>query len=666
VADGDRRWSRVSALFAEASELPAGERDAFLARACPDDATVRAEVAALLAVSAEAPRFFDALADAAIPPALAALDDAGGHGSRVGREYGPYRVVEEIGRGGMGVVYRAVDTRLQRAAALKFLPSRAIADPGAHARLVAEARAASMLDDPNICTIFGVEETPDGESYIAMAYYEGETLARRIERGPVPVGDALAIAVGIARGLAVAHARGLTHRDLTARNVMLTAHDRVKILDFGLARSAGDGTGGSAAGTPSYMPPEQLRGAPLGPASDVWSLGVLLFELFTGRRPFDRPDTAATLDAIARAGPPTPRALRPDLPEALDRLLLRMLAKHPADRPADAGAVRAALEPMLERHRSRRARRVVTGVVALLGALVVALAATRGPATPPRMVPAGRVVLLPLMHDTAVPSEVYFAAGLHEQLADELGRVKGIALISWGGAPAAENTRASRRRLGEALGAVGIVEGRVFTDDSVVLLLHDARSDRVLWRGVRVFSDLEPLEEARSFALGIAGALGVPSGLDDPRLREPGTFATDPRTGHVYEAVPVTVNWFDAERAAREREHAGMRGHLATIGSAAENDFVRRALPAAVTGQYWLGGSRAARGPTTRDGWQWVTGEPWDYANWGAGEPNDFFGEDGLQFWTQKGDTARWNDSDRTSGFEPLVHGFLVEYEPAR
>jgi TolB-like protein len=342
-----------------------------------------------------------------------------------------------------------------------------------------------------------------------------------------------------------------------------------------------------------------------------------------------------------------------------------MLAKDPADRPADAGVVRAALEPMLERHRSRRARRLVTGVVTALGALVVALAATRGPTTPPSMVPAGRVVLLPLLHDTSQPAEVYFAAGLHEQLADELGRIKGIALISWAGAPPEENTRAARRRLGKALGAVAIVEGRVFADDSVVLVVHDARDDRVRWRGVRIFSELEPLEEARSFALGIAGALGVPTGLDNPRLRAPGRFATDPRTGHVYEAVPVTVNWFDAERAAREREHAGMRGHLATIGSAAENEFIHRALPDAVTGQYWLGGFRSTRGPTTRDGWQWVTGEPWTYANWGESEPNDFFGEDGLQFSTRQGDTARWNDSDRTSGFEPLVQGFLVEYESA-
>jgi serine/threonine-protein kinase len=665
VPDPAARWERVSGLVADCLELAPGDRAAFLARECASDAALRAEVEALLAASGEAERFFDTLADEAIPPALAALETSGAGGSRSGREYGAYRVLDELGRGGMGVVYRAEDTRLQRTAALKFLPATALADPQARARLMEEARAASMLDDPNICTIFGIEDTPEGETFIAMAYYEGETLAERIARGPLPVGDALAIAVGITRGLAVAHARGITHRDLTPRNVMLTAHDRVKILDFGLARAAGQAAGSSPAGTPSYMPPEQVMGAATGPESDVWSLGVTLYELLTGRRPFEGNDVAGIIDAVLAASPRPLRELNPRLPEGLERLVLRMLAKAPGDRPADARAVLAALEPMLRRHRSRRARLAVTAIVAVLAALVVALVATRGPAQPPGSVPATRVVLLPFERDSTRRDAVYLAAGLHEVVGNELARIRGIALISWTTQLPGENTPRARRRLGRALGAVAVLEGIVLDGDSVVLRLHDADDDRVLWTGGRDFARRLPGGEGRALALEIAAALGLPTVTSAPALRNPGRFATDPRTGHVYEAVPVTLSWYDAEEAARARTHRGVPGHLATITSQAENDFIARNLPEATAGGYWLGGFRAVRGGTARDGWYWVTGEPFDYARWSGGGPNDYFGEDGLQFWAVP-DSAVWNDIDRTSGFEPFVGGFLVEYAPER
>ena len=262
--------------------------------------------------------------------------------------------MEEIGRGGMGVVYRAEDLRLRRPVALKFLHDPVLADPAARARLLHEARAASGLDDPNICTIFELAETPEGETFFAMAYYAGETLAQRLKRGPIPLGDAWQIAVGITRGLAAAHAKGIVHRDLTPRNVILPSRGTVRILDFGLAGAAGET--GSLGGIPAYMPPEVILGTPTGMTGDVWTLGVTLYELFTGQRPFTGRDTSTVPEAVLSVVPTPPRKLNSRIPEALDRLILRMLEKDPAERPADAGAVREALEPILERYRWRRTR----------------------------------------------------------------------------------------------------------------------------------------------------------------------------------------------------------------------------------------------------------------------------------------------------------------------
>lgn len=647
-------WERVSELYARALELPATERAAFLESAGADDPAARAEVEGLLAVSGDAERYFDAVANEMIPRTIAAID--GDDTTRLGRRYGRYQVIETIGRGGMGVVYRAEDTRLKRTAALKFLPPSLLVDPEARARLWEEARAASTLDDPNICTIFGVEETADGEAFIAMAYYAGETLAQRIGHGSVPIEQGLAIATGVTRGLAAAHSRGITHRDLTPRNVMLAAGDRVKILDFGLARVAGQP--GAASGTPAYMAPEQIRGEPTGPAADVWSLGVTLYELFTGHRPFDAPDTVSLLEAIQRGDLKPPRAWNPRLPEALDRLILSMLAQDPGARPPDAAAVLRVIEPLRGGRKSRPGL-LGSAVLATLAVVAVAFWASRNPNRAPRNVPATRVVLLPFAFDSTNADATYFAAGFQEGLAGELARIRGLAVVTWTSALPGENTPKSRRRLSDALGAVAVLEGEVIGADSLVLRLHAAADDRILWARGRNFGTGYISGADREFAVTVATALGISPANRDSALRVAGAFATDPRTGHVYEAVPVTVDWYAAETAAEGRLRNGVRGHLATITSAAENDFIRTALPQTVAGRYWLGGFRATRSGSD---WRWITGEPFGFASWNRGEPNDYLGEDGLQF-VPSASGGAWNDIDRTSGFERLVHGFLVEYD---
>ena len=655
-AGDDDRWERISTIYGEAEALEPSERGRFLDGACAGDPALRAEVDALLGVSGAAAGYFGTLAAEAIPPAVAALEEGAGPG-HVGRTYGAYHVVAEIGRGGMGVVYRADDTRLGRSAALKFLPHFLVTDPRARERLVREARAASRLDDPNICTIFGVEDTVDGDMFIAMAYYAGETLAQRLARGPILLTEALDIALRIAKGLAAAHRGGLTHRDLTPRNVMLTARREVKILDFGLAEAAGHHAD-LGAGTPAYMSPEQVRGEPVAPPSDVWSLGATFYELFTGRKPFDRPDIGATIEAVVHAEARPLREIAPKVPEAVERLVLRMLRKHPAERPADAGEVVAELEPIIERRRVRKLR-LVTTAAALFATAAIAFAFLRPPVAPPRSVPGARVVLLPLSTDTSSSSSRYLALGLHEAISAQLSRFPGVALISWTSALPGENTPAMRRRLARALSAVAVIEGDVPESELVTLRLHDARDDHLIWtRELDLSRGVFP-EIGRSIALEIAAALGIRSPPRSPEVLRAGTFATDPRTGHVYEAVAATLNWYDAEEAAAAREHQGVRGHLATITSAEENEFIRRSLPVATAGRYWIGGYRSVRGGTTVEGWHWVTNEPFAFHNWANGGPNDYFGEDGVQFW---GDSAKWNDIDRVAGFEPFVGGFVVEY----
>jgi serine/threonine protein kinase/Tol biopolymer transport system component len=255
----------------------------------------------------------------------------------VGRAVGPYEVLELIGGGGMGVVYRARDARLARTAALKFLPAELTRDPGAKERFVEEARAASSLDHPNLCTILEMGETPDGRLYLAMPCYDGETLRRRIERGPLPLAEAVDIAEQVARGLSKAHRNGIVHRDIKPANVMLTADGVVKILDFGLAKLAGAAAlfrSGSSAGTPAYMSPEQARGDDVDPRTDLWSLGVMLYEMLAGRRPFRGEREQAVIFSILNERPQPLRELRPDVPPELAALVDRLLAKSPAERPA--------------------------------------------------------------------------------------------------------------------------------------------------------------------------------------------------------------------------------------------------------------------------------------------------------------------------------------------
>ncbi len=208
----------------------------------------------------------------------------------IGSVVSHYKILEKLGEGGMGVVYKAEDTRLKRTVALKFLPPDLTRDPDAKERFIHEAQAASSLQHNNICVVYDIDETDDGQMFISMECLEGETLKKEIERGPLKIEEALDIAIQIARGHTKAHESGIVHRDIKPANILITSDGVAKIVDFGLAKLSGRTMltkTGSTLGTAPYMSPEQASGGVVDHRTDIWSLGVVLYEMIAGRRPFD-------------------------------------------------------------------------------------------------------------------------------------------------------------------------------------------------------------------------------------------------------------------------------------------------------------------------------------------------------------------------------------------
>jgi eukaryotic-like serine/threonine-protein kinase len=261
----------------------------------------------------------------------------------VGEIVGNYRILGVAGAGGMGVVYKALDLKLQRAVALKFLPFDLNVSEKEKDRFLKEARTASSLDHPNIGVIHGVEDTPDGRSFIVMGFYEGESLAQKIRSGFLPLHEALDIAIQMARGLAEAHRRDIVHRDVKPSNVMLTEQGLVKIVDFGLARivsaQSATQTGGTT-GTVGYMSPEQTLGKPVDQRTDIWALGVSFAEMLTGQNPFWRESVPSIVVAILNE---PPRAMD-GVPLELQQIVYRALSKDPSKRYQSCGEMLSDLE----------------------------------------------------------------------------------------------------------------------------------------------------------------------------------------------------------------------------------------------------------------------------------------------------------------------------------
>jgi class 3 adenylate cyclase/tetratricopeptide (TPR) repeat protein len=323
------RWQQIQDVLADAIDWPIAERSARLDTRCGDDLDLRREVESLL-VAHDATGPVDDLGALVSPLSTLIPKQTQWSGRRTAR----YVVEDALGAGGMSVVYRARDERLGRQVALKFLPPHLSAVAQAKARLISEARAAAALDHPGLCTIYEIDETEDGQLFIAMALYEGETLQARLERGRLTFDEALPIALQVARALGYAHDAGVVHRDIKPSNIMLLPDGAAKVLDFGIAQIVGQTLVDPAAliGTVPYMSPEQASGGSVGRRSDIWSLGIVVHEMLTGARPFQRQQTRAVVEAILAEPPRLTASSYPDVPGGLDRVLERALAKAPEDR----------------------------------------------------------------------------------------------------------------------------------------------------------------------------------------------------------------------------------------------------------------------------------------------------------------------------------------------
>jgi len=373
------QWERIREILDCALQLPEEQRPAYLAEAYAGDPALRSEVDSLIAASARS-AFLDRDLLPSLTPTLNMTV------APAGRTIGNYQVVGRIGQGGMGIVFKAVDSRLGRTVALKVISHSSGAGEEKR-RFFREAKAASALNHPNIVTIYEYDSV-DEVDFIAMEYIRGTTLHALLAEHRPLLETLLDYAVQAARAVAAAHAAGVVHRDLKTKNIMVTTdgagNGTVKVLDFGLAKQAGVGIGdtqsGAVLGTPAYMSPEQAKGEPVDYRSDIFSFGVILYEIACGQRPFGGPDLPSTLYAVVNKIPPAPGQLNPALPKPLAALIAHCLTKNPEERPQSMDVVCAELAASLDQLKGSKPqpRQMPRRSILIGGGIAVVVAAVAG------------------------------------------------------------------------------------------------------------------------------------------------------------------------------------------------------------------------------------------------------------------------------------------------
>lgn len=439
-----------------------------------------------------------------------------------------YKIIDKLGEGGMGEVWLAEDTQLERKVALKFLPREAAADED-RARFLREARAASALDHPNICTLHEIGESDDGRSFLAMAYCEGETVRDKIIRGPLKLSEALDIAIQMGEGLARAHREGIVHRDIKPANAIVTLDGIVKIVDFGLATIAGDTRltkTGTSMGTVAYMSPEQVRGESLDQRTDIWALGALLYEMVVGQPPFESHHEQGIVYSILNDDPEPPTARRTGVPIELDRIVAKALQKdrrqryqHVEDMLVDLKAARTGTEtttlaPAGIRARSS-ARAGVRRWTATAGVIVIlALAAAALLLFFPMGRELPRIAVLPF-ENLGTEDHDYFAAGLTEELISRLSHLQGLVPIGRESIVGYRATEKELPQIARELDADYLLTGttrweEVETGDRVRITPHLIRSSD----GVEVWSHPYTSDVTGIFEIQSEVAESIASALD--------------------------------------------------------------------------------------------------------------------------------------------------------
>ncbi len=515
-------------LFEQALTLVPEARGPFIDDACRGQPGLHDEVTALLAEAEVADRFFDRLGDAV----FSSSSTTGGESYREsfispdlqeGENVGHYRIGPLIGHGGMGTVYRAYDTRLNREVALKFLPSHSSTDAEEQTQILAEARAAAALDHPNVCSIHEVGETSDGRYFIAMPCYDGETLKERLRRGPLPAEESFAIAVQIARGLAAAHSRGIIHRDVKPGNVILLADGSVRLLDFGLAMATNATfvRPGITPGTVAYMSPEQIRGSGMDSRTDLWSLGVVLYEMLCGFRPFTGASHREMVQSILNDEPEALTHQRPDLGAAHASIVDRLLQKDPLNRYGSGAEVAAEIEHEVPSasHVRRRSFLAKNWAWWTAGSLVVLMfigvsgwrSLRDGTAFQSMLMRSQpSIAVLPLINLGADSTDAALANGITEELIAALAGTGDVRVIASSSVASFKHRDVDVRRIADSLGVANVLEGairRVGPNIRVQVRLIDGQDGTTSWSQSyeREFNDMFAVQDA--IVRAVAGEL---------------------------------------------------------------------------------------------------------------------------------------------------------------
>jgi serine/threonine protein kinase/tetratricopeptide (TPR) repeat protein len=481
------RWQEAKRVLAAALDQPPQERRLYLDQVCTDP-LLRREVESLIAAQEQMESNF--------------LEQSGvERGGMSGTKVGPYEILELLGAGGMGEVYRAHDGKLKRDVAIKVLPSAFVHGPERVARFQREARVLASVNHPNIATIHGLEES-GGVHYLVMELVPGKTLAERIRKGPLPLQESLELAGQIAEALEAAHRKGVVHRDLKPTNVKVTPEGQLKVLDFGLAKTLVDHEGGLSQaptlsaegilGTPTYMSPEQARSETLDARTDLFSFGIVLYEMVTGRLPFPGSSSVEVLDGILHKAPIPPHCINPGLPPKLEEIINKALEKECNLRYQSASDLRADLQRL--KRDTDFARIVAANSVPVVGAELWQRRTPTGDAA------IDSIAVLPLGNSGGDSDTEYLSDGISESIINNLAQLRGLRVMACSTAFRYKGRDQSPQQIGRKLRVRAILAGRLRRRGDTLIVqteLVETKTGSQLWGSqyVRKLDDVLTLQE---------------------------------------------------------------------------------------------------------------------------------------------------------------------------